>query len=198
MRQPIFFTKSIIRMNINGDQSPRNQMMTQWFFCRGSLACRKLVLVVAIHSLRGSLLNGITRQTLNRVPHNQHKMRITQATSNPRVTSSLMVGLVKTMRASGRGGHGEFRGTSNRISIDLMGHTAQPTHLAAAVTGGEEHAKKAAGEAWPSLRRTRHLADCLCHLLARRIALRSTNWWLGRDGGIAQCGWGRSRDKSSN
>ena len=28
-------------------------------------------------------LIGITRQTLNRVPHNQHKMRITQATSNP-------------------------------------------------------------------------------------------------------------------
>ena len=28
-------------------------------------------------------LIGITRQTINRVPHNQHKMRITQATSNP-------------------------------------------------------------------------------------------------------------------
>ena len=28
-------------------------------------------------------LIGITRQTLDRVPHNQHKMRITQATSNP-------------------------------------------------------------------------------------------------------------------
>ena len=28
-------------------------------------------------------LIGFTRQTLNRVPHNQHKMRITQATSNP-------------------------------------------------------------------------------------------------------------------
>ena len=27
-------------------------------------------------------LIGITRQTLNRVSHNQHKMRITQATSN--------------------------------------------------------------------------------------------------------------------
>ena len=27
-------------------------------------------------------LIGFTRQTLNRVPHNQHKMRITQATSN--------------------------------------------------------------------------------------------------------------------
>jgi hypothetical protein len=29
------------------------------------------------------MLIGITCQTLNRVPHNQHKMRITQATSNP-------------------------------------------------------------------------------------------------------------------
>ena len=28
-------------------------------------------------------LIGITRQILNRVPHNQHKIRITQATSNP-------------------------------------------------------------------------------------------------------------------
>ena len=28
-------------------------------------------------------LIGITHQTLNRVPHNQHKMRIIQATSNP-------------------------------------------------------------------------------------------------------------------
>ena len=42
----------------------------------------KLLLVVAIHSLGGSELIGITCQTLNRVPHNQHKMRITQATSN--------------------------------------------------------------------------------------------------------------------
>ena len=36
----------------------------------------KLVLVVAIHSLGGSRANW------HRVPHNQHKMRITQATSN--------------------------------------------------------------------------------------------------------------------
>jgi hypothetical protein len=43
----------------------------------------KLVLVVAIHSLGGYALIGITRQTLNTVLHNQHKMRITQATSNP-------------------------------------------------------------------------------------------------------------------
>ena len=44
----------------------------------------KLVLVVANHSLgEVHVLFGITCQTLNRVPHNQHKMRITQATSNP-------------------------------------------------------------------------------------------------------------------
>ena len=44
----------------------------------------KLVLVVAIHSLgEVHALIGIIRQTLNRVPHNQHKMRITQAMSNP-------------------------------------------------------------------------------------------------------------------
>ena len=44
----------------------------------------KLVLVVAIHSLgEVHALIGIIRQTLNRVPHNQHKMRITLATSNP-------------------------------------------------------------------------------------------------------------------
>ena len=32
---------------------------------------------------RQHALIGITRQTLNQVPHNQHKMRITQAMSNP-------------------------------------------------------------------------------------------------------------------
>jgi hypothetical protein len=44
------------------------------------LLAGKLVPVVVIHSLAGL---GITRLTHNRVPHNQHKMRITQATSNP-------------------------------------------------------------------------------------------------------------------
>jgi hypothetical protein len=29
------------------------------------------------------MLIGITRQTRNQVPHNQHKIKITQATSNP-------------------------------------------------------------------------------------------------------------------
>ena len=43
----------------------------------------KLVLIVAIHSLGGSGANCITCQTYDRVPHNQHKMRITQAMTNP-------------------------------------------------------------------------------------------------------------------
>jgi hypothetical protein len=47
------------------------------FFTDVHLLAGKLVLVVAIH------LIGITRQTHNRVPHNQHKMGITQAMSNP-------------------------------------------------------------------------------------------------------------------
>jgi hypothetical protein len=46
------------------------------------LLASKLVLVVVIH-LEVHVLIGITCQTLDRVPHNQHKMRITQATSNP-------------------------------------------------------------------------------------------------------------------
>jgi hypothetical protein len=44
------------------------------------LLAGKLVPVVVIHSLAGL---GITRLTHNRVPHNQYKMRITQAMSNP-------------------------------------------------------------------------------------------------------------------
>jgi hypothetical protein len=47
------------------------------------LLAGKLVPIVAIHSLGGSRANRITRLTRNRVLHNQHKMRITQATSNP-------------------------------------------------------------------------------------------------------------------
>ena len=48
------------------------------FFYRGSLTCRQ-----ASPCYGNSLTWWFTRQTLNRVPHNQHKMRITQATSNP-------------------------------------------------------------------------------------------------------------------
>ena len=57
--------------------------MTQDFFTEVHMLDGKLVLIVVIHSLGGSRANWITRQTRNRVPHNQHKMRITQATSNP-------------------------------------------------------------------------------------------------------------------
>ena len=51
-------------------------------FTEVHLLVGKLVLVVVIHSLGGSHANWHHSQTLNRVPHNQHKMRITQATSN--------------------------------------------------------------------------------------------------------------------
>ena len=57
-------------------------MMTQWFFTEVHLLAGKLVLIVAIH-LEIHELIGIKRQTHNRVLHNQHKMRITQAMSNP-------------------------------------------------------------------------------------------------------------------
>ena len=53
------------------------------FFTEVHLLAGKLVLVVVIHSLGGSGANRITCQTYDRVPHNQHKMRITQAMTNP-------------------------------------------------------------------------------------------------------------------
>jgi hypothetical protein len=49
--------QSITRMNTNEDQSPQNQMMTQSIFTDVHLLVGKLVLVVAIHSLRGSCAN---------------------------------------------------------------------------------------------------------------------------------------------
>ena len=52
-------------------------MMNTMIFTEVHLLAGKLVLVVAIHSLGGYALIGITCQTLNRVPHNQHKIRIT-------------------------------------------------------------------------------------------------------------------------
>ena len=47
-------------------------------FYRGSLACRQ-----ASPRCGDSLTWRFTRLTRNCVPHNQHRMRITQATSNP-------------------------------------------------------------------------------------------------------------------
>jgi hypothetical protein len=46
------------------------------FFSEVHLLAGKLVPVAAIHSLGDHVLIGITRLTRNRVPHNQHKMRI--------------------------------------------------------------------------------------------------------------------------
>jgi len=45
------------------------------------------------------------------------------------------------MRASERGGRGEIKDTSNRISIDHTSHTSQHTNLAAHLTGGDETRK---------------------------------------------------------
>jgi hypothetical protein len=55
------------------------------FFIEVHLLASKLVPVVVIHSLGGSRANRHHTPNLQSVPHNQHKMRITQATSNPLV-----------------------------------------------------------------------------------------------------------------
>ena len=75
-------SQSITRMNTNKDQSPRNQMMTQRFLPRFTCLPSSQSLLWRFTYLEVHALIGITRQTLNRMPHNQHKMRITQATSN--------------------------------------------------------------------------------------------------------------------
>ena len=83
----------------------------------------KLVLIVAIHSLI-----GITRQPLNRVPYNQHMMRITQATSNPlEYLLALCRGKVKNPSQSPRS---EPETITNLRSTIL----AAPSHL-----GGDNH-----------------------------------------------------------
>ena len=58
-------------------------------------------------------------------------------------TASPMMSLTKMMRASERGGRGEIKDTSNRISIDHTSHTSQHTNLAAHMTGGEPNTKLA-------------------------------------------------------
>ena len=75
--------QSITRMNNNEDQSPRNQMMnTMIFLPRFTCLPASYSSLWWFTHLEVHVLIGITHQTLNRVPHNQHKMRITQATSN--------------------------------------------------------------------------------------------------------------------
>ena len=74
--------QSIKEMNNNGDQSPRNQKDEHNDFYRGSLACRQATPRCGDSHLEVHVLIGITHQTLNRVLHHQHKMRITQAMSN--------------------------------------------------------------------------------------------------------------------
>ena len=75
--------QSITRMNTNENQSPQNQMMnTMIFLPRFTCLPTSYSSLWRFTHLVVHALIGITRQTLNRVPHNQHKMRITQATSN--------------------------------------------------------------------------------------------------------------------
>ena len=52
-------------------------MMNTMIFTEVHLLADKLVLVVRFTHLEVHALIGITCQTLNRVPHNQHKMWIT-------------------------------------------------------------------------------------------------------------------------
>jgi hypothetical protein len=88
----------------------------------------KLVPVVAIHSLI-----GITRLTRNRVSHNQHKMRITQATSNSiEYFLALRQGKVKNPSQSPRS---ELETSTFLHSMIL----APPSHL-----GGSNHQEKQA------------------------------------------------------
>ena len=76
--------QSITRMNTNEDQSPQNQMMnTIIFLPRFTCLPASYSSLWRFTHLEIHALIGITRQTLNRVPHKQHKMRITQAMSNP-------------------------------------------------------------------------------------------------------------------
>ena len=51
--------QSIIRMNTNEDQSPRNQMINTMIFTEVHLLADKLLLVVVIHSLIGSHANWL-------------------------------------------------------------------------------------------------------------------------------------------
>ena len=51
--------QSITMMNINVNQSPRNQMMNTMIFTEVHLLASKLLLVVAIHSLGGSHANWL-------------------------------------------------------------------------------------------------------------------------------------------
>ena len=75
--------QSITRMNTNEDQSPRNQMMnTMIFLPRFTCLPASQSSLWRFTHLEVHTLISITHQTLNRVPHNQQKMRITQATSN--------------------------------------------------------------------------------------------------------------------
>ena len=108
-----------------------NQWWTQWFFTEVHLLAGKLVLVWRFTHLEVHALIGFTRQTLSRVPHNQHKMRITQATSNPlEYLLALRQGKVKNPSQSP---WSEPKTNTTLCSTIL----AAPNHL-----GGDNHQEK--------------------------------------------------------
>ena len=69
-------------INHNLLRNPRNKMI-QDFLPRFTYMPASQSSLWQFTHLEFHVLIGITHQTLNRVPHNQHKMRIIQATSNP-------------------------------------------------------------------------------------------------------------------
>ena len=68
-------------INHNQSRIPQNKM-TQDFLSRFKCLPASQSSLWRFTHLEVHALIGITHQTLNRVPHNQHKMRITQATRN--------------------------------------------------------------------------------------------------------------------
>ena len=69
-------------INHNQSRNPRT-MMTQDFLPSFTCLPASQSSLWRFTHLEVHALIGITSQTLNRVPYNQHKMRITQATRNP-------------------------------------------------------------------------------------------------------------------
>ena len=75
--------QSIIRINTNEDQPPRNQMMNTMIFTEVHLLAGKLLLVVAIHSLGGSRVNRHRMPNLQSGVAQPTQDEDSQATSNP-------------------------------------------------------------------------------------------------------------------
>jgi hypothetical protein len=65
-----------------------------------------------------------------------------------------------------KGGQEEFTDTSNQTTTSPTGITPNLSGTTALLTGDEQNAKLAVGNAWPGLGKMGHRADFLCHLLA--------------------------------